>query len=81
MHTIDAVWFSLFVNGHRLKLYKKPLQHDGFIFSLIQQYGAHSEPKTKTDSQSPTFVLQDITNMSGDTEVELHNSTPKITQA
>lgn len=80
LHTIHVAEFSLLVNGHKLKLSKKPLQEDDFIFSLSQQYGAHKNPYKSSKTQSHILVAHDIPSTLSNPVIQLHNSIPEITQ-
>lgn len=69
LQNIDDVKFSLLVNGHWLKLYKRLMQKDDFLLSLQQKFALdiqNSSTKTSTSSK-----------ISAD---ELHNSPLAISQ-
>lgn len=81
LETIDKVKLSLLVNGHRIKLYKKPLEHDDFIISLMDEYGAQSSVDSRFRTQDDVTTRNELPNTSSNAEIELHNSTFEITQA
>lgn len=65
--------------SHRLKLYKKPLEHNDFIISLMDEYGVQSSANSRSRTQDDVPPRSNLSNTFVNTEVELHNSTSEIT--